>query len=242
LALDEVEPQDAPEDGIGFAPLPSELSRPKQYASLATALKNYLYANRDLTLWSSDALGQVSKPGESEGDFRARVAQSARERRDEAVDKLRAKYQPKLAAIQEQRRKAQQRVEKEQSQASSQTFQAAIQFGASIFGAIMGRKLKSAANVQRAATSARAASRAARERGDVGQAEQNVEALNERSAALEAELEQETQAIQAQFDSQNLKLEQVTIRPKKSDITVAKVALAWAPYRISSGGRAEPAV
>jgi hypothetical protein len=242
LAIDEPELENEPEDGIGFSPVPPELSRPKQYASLSTALKNHLYGNRELALWSSAQLDQISKPGESEGDFRARVGHAARELRDQAVEDLRAKYQPKLAAIGEQIRKAEQRVEKEQSQASSQTYQAVIQFGASIFGALMGRKLKSATNVQRAATSARAASRAMRERDDIGQAEENVEALKERMAALESELQQETQAIQAQFDPDMLSLEQVKVRPKKSDITVTKVALAWVPYRIASDGTAEPAV
>jgi hypothetical protein len=243
LAFDEPpELESEPEEGIAFAPLPAELTRPKKYAALATALKNHLYGNKALTLHQSALLDEVSKPGESEGDFRVRVAQAARELRDAAVDDLRAKYQPKLATINEQLRKAEQRVEKEKSQASSSMMQAAIQFGASVFGALMGRKFKSAANVQRAATSARAAGRVARERGDVGQAEENVDALRERLAALEAQCEQEVQNIQSQFDPDKLKLEAVEVQPKKSDISVTKVMLAWVPYRVSDDGRAEPLV
>src|SRR5690606_34299299 len=115
-----------PEGNARFGDVPTAFARAKQYASWANDLKDHLYRTHVLQLWRSKALKQTSQPGESEGDFRIRLTQAARELRDEQVAKLRAKYAPKLATAQEQVRKAQQRVEKEKAQATQQTFQAAI--------------------------------------------------------------------------------------------------------------------
>ena len=103
----------------------------------------------------------ASNPGKSaEGSFR-RLARAvaglenrwepaqrlARELRDKNVEKLRSDYAPKLTALEERIRKAQQRVEKEQSQAGERTTQAYLSVGSSLLGALLGRKAASAANV-----------------------------------------------------------------------------------------------
>jgi hypothetical protein len=68
-----------PEDKAQFAPLPAELTRPKQYTTLANSLKDFLYRNRRLQCWKCAALKQTSQAGESEADFpRAPVAGSPR--------------------------------------------------------------------------------------------------------------------------------------------------------------------
>jgi hypothetical protein len=226
----------APEAGAAFAPLSSELSQPKRYGALATSLKDHLYRDQRLRLSRSKSLKQTSRPDESDGDFRARLSQAAREQRDVALDKLKAKYAPKLAALQEQIRKAEQRVEKEKAQASQSTVQAAITMGASVLGALLGRKLTSSANVGRAASGMRAAGRAARERGDIAHAEETVEALREKLANLDQEFQAETDRLRESLAPDNLPLESVEIRPKKSDIAVSRVALAWTPWRVSVDG------
>src|SRR5262249_18810866 len=156
------------EAGARFAALPAELSRAKRYTELSTALKDYLYRNRKLRLWKCDALDATSKPGESEAEFRVRLSQAAREERDAQLEKLRQKYAPKLGSLQERIRKAQVKVEKEKSQATERTLSAALSIGTSILGALFSRKLRSSANVTRAASSMRQASKIARERADVG--------------------------------------------------------------------------
>jgi len=48
-------------------------------------------------------------------------------------------------------------------------------------------------------------------------------------ADLEAEMKSETDAIQADFSPESLKLEEATVQPKKSEINVSQVALVWLP-------------
>ena len=236
----EIELEKSPEADARFSDLPAALSRPKTYSEMESALKSFLYRARKLQLWRCAALKQTSQPGEAERDFRVRLTQGLREQRDQLVEKLRARYAPKLAGLQEQIRKAEQRVAKEQSQATHQTLQAAISMGTSILGAMFGRKLASSANVTRAASSVRQASKIAKERGDVGQANETVEAYKQRLADLEAEFNAEAEKAQTTLDPATMTLEEVQVQPKKSDIAISKVVLAWTPFRLRDDGTKEP--
>jgi hypothetical protein len=218
-----------PEAGAAFAELPGELSRAKRYAELATALKDHLYRNRKLSVWKCAALKQTSTPGETEAEFRVRLGQLAREQRDAQLEKLRQKYAPKLESLQERRRKAVAKVDKEKAQANQQTMSAAMTFGSSILGMFLGRKVASTANVTRAATAARAGSRAWQQRGDIGEAEDNVEAVDAKIAALESEFQTETTKIQDGLQPDTLALQELQIAPKKSEINVSGVTLVWQP-------------
>ena len=156
-----------------------------------------------------------------------RLSQGAREQRDLQVDKLRAKYAPKLALVQERMRRATQKIEKEKAQASEQTMSAGMSFGTSLLGALFGRKLASSANAGRAATVVRAAGRVGRERQDVSQAEENLQTLQHQLEELEAQFEAETEALQDSASPDRLELEELAIKPKKADIAVTRVTLAW---------------
>ncbi|MFO0900552.1 MAG: ATP-binding protein [Pirellulales bacterium] len=240
-AEDEPELEKSPEAAARFATLPGELSKPKAFAGLTTGLKDFLYRNYRLSVWKCAALDQTSRPGESQADFRIRLSQSAREERDRQVEKIRDQYAAKLQRLDDQIRRAQQKVEKEKSQANQQTMQAAMSFGSSILGVLFGRKLKSVTNVNRAGSSVRAAGRAMEQRADVGAAEDNVEALAERRKQLENELAAEKDRIAQSISPEALALEELRIAPKKTNITVSQVTLAWRPFYVDAAGREQPA-
>ncbi|HEX5104385.1 MAG TPA: ATP-binding protein, partial [Pirellulaceae bacterium] len=228
--------EDQPEAGAGFAELPGELSRPKRYSELATALKDYLYRNRKLSLWKCAALKQTSEPGETEAEFRIRLGQLAREARDEQVENLRQKYGLKIAGLQERIRKAEMKVEKEKAQAQEKTWSAFLSAGTSVLGALLGRKWASTANMTRAASAARAGSRAFRERQDIADATEDVKALQEQLAALEATAQAETTKVQDGLQPDNLELSEIQIAPKKSEINVSGVTLVWQPSIVGMDG------
>jgi hypothetical protein len=222
-----------------FAGLPSELSRPKKVAELTNALKDVLYRAQTLEIWRCPSLKQISRPGESEADFRIRLSQAARQDRDQKIEKLRAKYAPKVALLEDRIRRAQQKVEKEKSQASQQMFQTALSVGSSLLGALVGRKLASVGNVGRAASAARSAGRVTRENQDVTQATENVAALESQRAELDVQFKAEADALQDSVSPDKLALEQIVIKPKKADINVTRVALVWRPFAARPDGTLE---
>ena len=195
-----------------------------------------LYRSRSLILFSCAPLKQVSRPGETEGEFRGRLATSLREKRDKDVEAMRARYASKLTSLQDRIRRAEQRVSVEQSQYDAQKMQTAISAGAAILGALFGRKTFSAGNLGRTTTAMRGAGRAAREKEDVGRAADNAEQLHEELAALQSRIEAEIAAIQEGPDALSLPLEPVTVRPRKSDVQVDKVALVWTPWEAGADG------
>ena len=230
-----------PESDASFGELPSELSRPKQYASWKTALKNHLYRTHSLILYECKLLKLKSQVGETEGDFRIRLKQAASERRDLDVEKLRKKYTPKLKSIAERIRKAQHAVEVQKSQVTQQTWSTVASVGTTVLGALFGRKLASATSVSRAATSMRSAGRIGKERSDVARAEETVESLQEQLIALEEEFTRESEHLREQFTEEALELKELPIKPRKSDLTVEQVTLVWTPWIRDAVGMAQPA-
>ncbi|MFH1681620.1 MAG: DUF87 domain-containing protein, partial [Candidatus Eisenbacteria bacterium] len=115
-----------------FAPLPMEAAFPKSYPRWTKALVGFLYRSETHALWKSKALRAVSSSGETERDFRVRLAQLAREKRDSEMEKLRARYAPKLARLEERILAGERKVAREESQYKSQTVQSAISFGATL--------------------------------------------------------------------------------------------------------------
>ena len=222
-----------------FDPLPAELSRAKTYAAWAKSLKSFLYRERTLRVWNCVALKEWSRPLESEREFRLRLVQASREERDHLVEALRAKYAPKLEAIQEQMRRAREKLEREQAQASRTNWDATIALGNSVLGAILGRKAISKTTVGRATTAAKAATRAAQQRDDVSQTAASLDSLRQKHDDLQARFQREIETMAAALRPEALVLEPLPIRPKKTDITVEKVVLAWMPYQVGSEGRAE---
>jgi len=172
----------------------------------------------------------VSNPGESERDFRVRLQQIAREHRDDAVEKLRRKYAPKVEVLEERKRRAEQAVEREAEQAKGQKMQTAISFGATLLSSFLGRKRTSMSTLGRATTAARGVGRSMKEASDVERAQDNVEAVSQQLAELEADFQAETKALESSFDPQTERLETVSLKPTKANIVVKVLTLAWAPY------------
>ena len=235
LALADLE--SAPSDSAQFGAVPSVASKAKSYALWNKDFAGWLFRTQKVDLFKSPSTKDVSKPGESERDFRVRLQQSGREARDKQSDGLRHKYAPKIAALQDRIRRAGQMVERQQAESRSSQMQAAISVGASILGAFLGRKTVSATNIGRATTAIRGAGRAIKESKDVEQAEENVSALQQQLADLESQFKTETDALAAATYPLNEKLEPVSLKPTKANIAVKLVTLAWMPHWQDSGGR-----
>jgi hypothetical protein len=230
-----------PASGAAFASLPASALRAQIYRTWAEDLADSLYQTSRLQLRRCDPLKLSSQPEETEGDFRARLDHAARENRDATVDRIRNKYESQLMSLQDQIRRAEDRVAREQAQYSQQKVQSAISIGATVLGALFGRSLRSVGNVGRATTAARSASRIGREKEDVVRADESLDVLKQRLAALQTECEQEVARLQSSLDAGALALTSQELAPRKSDIAVGTVALAWTPWRTGTDGFPAPA-
>jgi hypothetical protein len=241
LEFDESELEKEPQGTAGFIALPSAAGKTKSYDAWKKALLDDLYRNQTLELFRSPSQAQLSQVDEPERDFRIRLQQMAREARDRQVEALRKKYAPKLAMLQDKIRRAQQAVERETQQAQQAKMQAAVSFGATLLGAFLGRKAVSAATLGRATTAVRGVGRSMKESQDIDRAGETAEAMQQQLADLEAQLQAETSALEVSTDPAAEKLEGITLKPKKTNISIKLLTLAWAPFWRESGGTKTPA-
>jgi hypothetical protein len=207
--------------------VPASVLSAKAFTQHGKTLADHVYRTCSISVMRCPELKLTSVPGGTESEFRAQIAHAVREKRDAAIDALRAKYAAKLATLADRARKAEQKLTREQAQASQQTMASALSVGGSLLGALFGGRRGSA--VGKASTAARSVGRTAKERTDVAHAEADLGALQQQQAALEVELADEVAALEAKFDPAALLVETAAIKARKSDTGVTDLALVWQP-------------
>ncbi len=217
-----------PDAGAAYEPLPPAAMLAKNYGVWEKAFTRWILQTEKIELLRHREIGLTSKPGETERDFRIRLQEASRTARDEAVEAVRRKYGAKQAALAERLRRAEAGVARESEQASQQKLQTALSFGATIMGALLGRKAVSASTLGRATTAARGVGRSMKETSDVKRASETVEAVRAQASELDDQVREETQALAAAFD-RPVELERVTLLPKRGQVLVHFVALGWDP-------------
>ena len=220
----------SPRSGAQFASLPSSAGQVKKYSRWEKDFSTWLYGSQRLELLKSPSLKLTSQPDEDERTFRIRLQQTAREQRDEVIDKLRTKYSSKLATLQERKRRAEQTVEKQAEQAKKAKMDTALSVGATLLGAFTGRKVLSQSNISKAKSAMRGFSKSADESQDVKRALETVEAIDAQVAELNAQFEADTATLDDKTTSLTETLETLSLKPKKTDIQVQLTTLAWVPY------------
>ena len=222
-------------DGASYGELPEAAGEAKSYKAWEKALDDALYHTRRHPLWRSPTFELISRPGESERDFRIRLADAAREERDREVEELREKYAKKAATIEERIRRAEQKVEKERQQAGQRKLETVISVGTTLLGAFFGRRRLTTG----LRTATRGVGRSFKESQDVDRAREDLAARQRDLAELERELEQEIEELSDRFRQEAEELETFELKPRRTDVDVQLVALAWVPYRRGEDGTLE---
>jgi hypothetical protein len=210
-----------------FGPLPAAATQARKYPTWEKSFSRWVGQNERVELLRDSALGITSNAGEPERDFRIRLQHEIRTARDAAVDEIRRKYAAKEAALAERLRRAEASVAKEQQQASDQKLQTAVSFGATVLGTLFGRKAVTTGTIGRATTTARGVGRVMKEASDVKRASETVDSVKSAIARLEAQIAADVATVGARFEEP--RLERIAVTPKRGQVEVQFVALAWIP-------------
>lgn len=101
-------------------------------------------------------------------------------------------------------------------------------------GALLGRRTSRSAG-----SSIRSYGRAGKEKADIARAEEGLEDARERFEDLEAQFNEDVAELEEKLDVENMEFEELTLAPRKSDISVEEFAMCWLPWKVDSTGIAE---
>ncbi len=216
--------QKTPLDSVLYAGLPTAALKAKNYTMWQTDFANWLFKTQKLELLRSENLNTSSMIGETDRDFRIRLQQIAREKRDEEVNTLRQKYTQKYAKIDERLRRAEMDVQEHEAQIRDQKYQTAISLGTTLLGGFLGRRTLGGVR-----TTTRDMGRSIKKKRESEYAKENRQSLLEEKQRLESQFQMEVNNFDDKINPTMENLETILITPSKTNIVVRFVALVWTP-------------
>jgi hypothetical protein len=227
VELDVQQLEAQPEPDAVFGAVPSELSTAAKVKALGKDFAASLYAEERLNLHYNPTLKLYSEPGESEQDFKIRAQQVAREQRDAEVDKLHDKYQKQLDRLEERLSREELELADDRADYEGRKREELLSAGESVVGmlGIFGRRssrgLSTAARKRRLTTKALS---------DVKESEEQIARLKADIEDMRREMEKEAEDLADQWADVVEDLETYSVKPRRSDVNVQLVSVAWTPY------------
>jgi hypothetical protein len=211
-----------PFEQVQFAGLPGFIENLKSFKSLKKEFSDYLYRNNKLELYKCTSLKAESKPCESLDDFKMRLMNIVRDRKEDAIEKLRSKYSKKAERLQVKYDKLMIKLDKEKADVTSRTADSAMSFGMAVLGAFLGGGTRS--KTRRGISSA---SKIAKEKVDVRRVEKEINQVRQDMSELKNALQSEAKIISEKFKPEKFPVTSFFIKPRRSDVYDVETAVLW---------------
>ncbi len=214
-----------PSEGAQFARLPRGALNARTMAAFERDFAGYVYRDVTVSVMFHPQLKSPGVPNESPREFRARVESEVRLKRDAEIAQVKAKYQREIARIEKQLRKEERELAADQADLAARKREESIGIVESAFNFLTGRRPSYTVTW------------AARRRRLTEKSEAQVQESEEVIADLQDMLDQLTSALDAEINEINQRwagvfegAQQITLKARKSDITVDTFGLAWVPF------------
>ena len=199
-----------PVQNARFVEPPADGVTKKSVAGWEKELVKWLTQTQGVARLRSKEPKLLSRPGEDERAFRARLQLLGREARDEAIEEIRASVGKKLATLDE-------RIRKKQGEVARGEDASRYGFAEATFDLFARGPAAAAKRAGRAGVKAKSTARD----------KEDLSTLFAKRAELQSELQAALAAAAATHDAATMALETVVNKPKKTGISVHLVALAW---------------
>jgi hypothetical protein len=213
----------SPMQGALFADLPRDLGTAKKLAALRQRFEDYLFTVTS-TLFYNPNLKLYSQPGETDEAFRRRCRQAAEKARDAELAKLVAGTKKKLEALETKLEREERELALDKDKLSGRKGEELLSGAETLIGLFAGRKktsaLSSASRRRRMTKEAKAS---------VEESEEAIKDLEAQMAALEEQVKQEEADLTAKWQELMDQVQEVEVRPRRTDVRVDRFALAWIP-------------
>lgn len=214
-----------PQEDAIFGVVPEDLNSTRELKSYAKDFSDWLYHEQRLQLLYNPVLKMYSRPGESERDFKVRMQQAAREKRDDEVDKMRKKYRRQLDKLETRLEREERELAEDEADYDARKMEEIVSGAETVAGlfGIFGRKR----SLSTAATKRRMTARA---KADIEESKQEIARLQEEMEEVQQTIAQEAEQITEEWADTLDHIEPYFVKPRRADIDVDLVALAWLPY------------
>lgn len=222
LTVEEADLRADPPRALPYAPLPAAAGRAASYRDWERALESWLYNERRLELQHAPTVELTSRAGESREDFLRRVREAAEAQRGSRREDLDADLRRDLERLDGRIERARADLAKQEEQVAHQKRSALIHLGSAVLGWLGGRSRSRSAGA-----AVRGYSRVGSEKQDVEQAEAKLTELEGQRETREQEHQEALRRLDEEIAAMGEQLETVSLKPRKADIRVRLLALAW---------------
>lgn len=215
-------------DGPYFGPIPDGVRSSGDLKKVQSELEDWLYYGQRIRLKAHVELDVAQRPGETEEAFMLRVQRASEDRINAEIQKIEPKQKKALADLREKIAKAQAIADQAQAQAEAlrnesyaNIFERALRI---IMGFFSGRS--SSASLSPLMTKNRRANEA---KTRAAEKQRVLDQLKASEPELEAAQKAEIDEIRRRGEEVSAQISTVEVAPRRTDVKVDKIALAWAP-------------
>ncbi len=206
--------------------LPSVKVENKTYwRTLEGSLRDTLVATRQIEIFKNTELSLYSRVGEERTAFELRCRETAEDRSDEEMAKLRDKYETRIDRVGDRLAAARTRVAEAEAVASARQQESFLGTAGDVLGALLGGRSRSNP-IKQAATRHSASKRA---KAKAAAEATKADAKEMELAELEDELAVEIEEIADKWEMAALQIESLEIPLEKRDTEVVEMKLVWVP-------------
>ncbi|NOX62044.1 MAG: ATP-binding protein [Chloroflexi bacterium] len=212
-------------DEAWFAQPPESLNTPRDLKAYAKDFSNHLYHEQRLPLLYHPTLKLYSRPDESEREFKVRVQMAARERRDAEVEKLRKKYRRTLDRLEKRLEREREELAEDKAEFKARKVEEMVSGAETVLGlfGIFGRRRSVSAALTKRRMTARA-------KADIEESEAEIARLEEELEEMQQEIEDGVAEITEKWEEALEEIDVYEVKPRRVDVQVDVIALAWLPY------------
>jgi len=196
----------------------------RELKDIAKDFVDWVYYNSSLTIQVHPDLGIFQHTDERERDFKIRLQQAAREKRDAEVDALKVKSDREIERLRDKLKREERSLAADEADYEARKREEVIGIGETVLSFFMGRR--SSTGLSKAATKRRITSQA---KLDIADSQEAIINLRQEIDDLEAQFKDATDDISRKWADLLDNLQSDEIKPRRTDVDVRMTALAWLP-------------
>lgn len=227
-------PDDLVSGSVFYTDVPEDINSAKKLNAFKKDFSDWLYYNKRVHFRQHKDLKVYQEQDESEREFLARLQQTARERRDGEIDDLEDKYAKKLDKLTNKLEGLELDLESDKAEYDARKREEMVGVGESALSFFLGRRRTSSIS-----TITRKRRLTAKAKHNIKETTQDIEDVKEDISQLESELKMAIGDITKRWDSVLEGVTDLEVRPRRADVDVRRMAIAWTPYWKVDGEREE---